>query len=997
MVSAPARANVYPSGLKVLDDDLNILTCDPVAIRYVLNENADGDGVNPGVTVKIRRAGDGTVVRTVAIVSQAKGMQVFIWDKKDDLGQLVPDGDYKVDIVTADDGYAAWTLISTDSVQNNFGVPMGVAVNTNPASPYYGRIYVSQGNATKTVALRPMNDGVYVMNADFSDAVGQGDTALTGGVDWGTSSSNSPLRLALDGEDRLYIGDWSDAHAGLWVADPDVIVATEVLDSTDRSSTGLNGVHGSISDMIVLGTGAERVIYTIDEDFLGGGTADRAGSIWMYPIGTAAMTSTPPTVFYDDEVAQNRIVNYTAALVKAADGTFWVSQYRSGIAGELYPSLMQLDASGAILWSSVPELAADSLTDPLRGTQSIAFDPAARRLVLATNRAQTTPTAAQGLIIIFNTDSRSIEASFFFDTASSTTNTDSAFDAAGNVYVANRSKERVRVWSPPTGVHSFTTTSPVFRLSGAGAGGPTIHQQPAGVSICSNGSASFAVSATGSGTLKYRWNKNGTELPGQSGNGSPTLALTGVTASDHNAQITVNVCDDNGVTVSQPAVLTIFGVPTISTQPLGAGYRAGDAIVPLTLVAASGVTTDPVLSYQWKRVFNGTTTPVGTDSPTLELGTAKAADHGVQYLCEVTDWCGNTTTSDTITLNILPKLCNFPWADGDDDGDVDQVDFGAFQLCYTGAEGGYDAEACGCFDRDRNGNIDHGDLALFVACADGSGPDVPADAVCGAHVLYRDDFDSGASAGRWTLKTTSADSTVNFDFDYGGLGIPSAPRSMSGSRKGVFMSVNDDGTGTTEAAIAYADSADLSGDYTLSFDLWLNYGTGNTTEFAVFGINGDGSSIVVPTLGVNGPPAVAGTGPTLAGYLFAVTGDGGTVRDYRAYDGVTELIATAAGFQAASGSQDSAAALYTALFPAPRSFIAGSPGNTGGNGWGWARVDVVHAGGLVTWRINDTILAARAASSYPSGKILIGYMDMFTSISQAASYVVYDNVIVTAP
>jgi len=997
MVAAPARANVYPSGLKVLDDDLNILTCDPVAVRYVLNEDADGDGVNPGVTLKIRRAGDGTVVRTVAIASQAKGMQVFIWDKKADLGQLVPDGDYKVEIVTADDGYAAWTLISTDSVQNNFGVPMGVAVNTNPASPYYGRIYVSQGNATKTVALRPMNDGVYVMNADFSDAVGQGDTALTGGVDWGTSSTNSPLRLTLDAEDRLYIGDWSDAHAGLWMADPDVTAATEVLDSTDRSSTGLNSVHGSISDMIVLGTGAERVIYTIDEDFLGGGTADRAGSIWMYPIGTAVMTAMPPTVFYDDEVAQNQMVNYTAALVKAADGTFWVSQYRSGIAGELYSSLMQLDASGAILWSSVPALAADSLTDPLRGTQSIALDPAARRLVLATNRAQTTPTAAQGLIIIFNTDSRSIETSFFFDTASSTTNTDSAFDAAGNVYVANRSKERVRVWSPPTGAHSFTTTSPVFRLSGAGAGGPTIQQQPAGVSICSNADASFTVSATGAGTLKYRWNKNGTELPGQSGNGLPTLTLAGVTPSDHNAQITVNVCDDNGVTVSQPAVLTLFGVPTITTQPLGAGYHAGDAIVPLTLVATSGVTTDPVLTYQWMRIFDGTTTPVGTDSPALELGTAKAADHGVQYLCEVTDRCGNTTASDTITLNILPKLCNFPWADDDDDGDVDQIDFGAFQLCYTGAEGGYDAEVCGCFDRDGDGNIDHGDLALFVACADGSGPNVPADTVCGAHVLYQDDFDSGASAGRWTLKTTSADSTVDFDFDYGGLGIPSAPRSMSGSRKGVFMSVNDDGTGTTEAAIAYADSADFSGDFTLSFDLWLNYGTGNTTEFAVFGINGDGSSILVPTLGVNGPPAVAGTGPTSAGYLFAVTGDGGTVRDYRAYDGVTELIATAAGFRAASGSQDSAAALYTAMFPSPRSFIAGSPGNTGGSGWGWAGVDVVHAGGVVTWRINGTVIAARAASSYPSGRILIGYMDMFTSISQAASYVVYDNVIVTAP
>lgn len=882
-------------------------------------------------------------------------------------------------------------------------MPQGVAVNTNSASPYYGRIYVSQGNATKTVALRPMNDGVYVMNADFSDAVGQGDTALTGGVAWGTASSNSPFRLTIDAEDRLYIGDWSDAHSGLWVADPDVTAATALLDNSDQSSTGLNAVHGSISDVIVLGAGAGRTIYTIDEDFVGDGTAARAGSIWQYPIGTDLMTSTPPTVFYDDEAAGDKIVNYTAALARAPDGTFWISQYRAGIANETYPSLMQLDANGAILWSSVPELAADSLTDPLRGTQSIALDPATGRLVLATNRVQTTPTAAQGLIIIFNTASKSIESSFFFDTTSSTTNTDSAVDAAGNVYVANRSKERVRVWSPPTGAHTYTTTSPVFQLSGAGSGGPTINQQPADASVCPNSNATFVVSATGTGTLKYRWNKNGVEIPGQSGDGSPTLALTGVTSGDNNAQITVNVCDDNGVTVSQPAILSIFSPPAISTQPLSAGYRSGEAMAPLTVVATSSVTPNPLLTYQWKKIFNATTTDVGANAPTLDLGTAKAADNGAQYLCDVTDSCGNITTSNTITINILPKSCNFPWADGDGDGDIDQVDFGAFQLCYTGAETGYDAEACSCYDRNRDGSINSADLTLFAACAAGSGPNLPASAVCDAQILYQDDFDGGDSAGKWTLKTTSADNTVNFDFDYGALGIPSAPRTTAGTKKGVFMSVNDDATGTLEAVIAYANTSDFSGDFTLSFDMWMNYGTGATTEYSAFGINGDGISILVPTLGVNGPPAVAGTGPTASGYLFAVTGDGGTVRDYRAYDGVTELIATAAGFQAASGSQDSAAALYTALFPSPRSLIAGSPGNTQSpgwesiRGWGWARVDVVQAGGVVTWKINDTVIASRAASSYPSGKLMIGYMDMFTSVSQAASYVVYDNVIVTAP
>ncbi len=31
------------------------------------------------------------------------------------------------------------------------------------------------------------------------------------------------------------------------------------------------------------------------------------------------------------------------------------------------------------------------------------------------------------------------------------------------------------------------------------------------------------------------------------------------------------------------------------------------------------------------------------------------------------------------------SCCNYPWADADGDGDVDQVDFGAWQACYTGS------------------------------------------------------------------------------------------------------------------------------------------------------------------------------------------------------------------------------------------------------------------------------------------------------------------------
>lgn len=58
--------------------------------------------------------------------------------------------------------------------------------------------------------------------------------------------------------------------------------------------------------------------------------------------------------------------------------------------------------------------------------------------------------------------------------------------------------------------------------------------------------------------------------------------------------------------------------------------------------------------------------------------------------------------------------CPYPFADADHDGDVDQDDFGAFQLCYNGA--GAVPTGCGCFDRNADGKIDSLDFAAFSDC-----------------------------------------------------------------------------------------------------------------------------------------------------------------------------------------------------------------------------------------------------------------------------------------
>ncbi len=74
----------------------------------------------------------------------------------------------------------------------------------------------------------------------------------------------------------------------------------------------------------------------------------------------------------------------------------------------------------------------------------------------------------------------------------------------------------------------------------------------------------------------------------------------------------------------------------------------------------------------------------------------------------------------------LFKSCNVPFADADGDTDVDQIDFAALQLCYTGS-GGTASSGCECFNRNGgvDNDVDEEDFAQFEQCA--TGPNVPYD------------------------------------------------------------------------------------------------------------------------------------------------------------------------------------------------------------------------------------------------------------------------------
>lgn len=81
-------------------------------------------------------------------------------------------------------------------------------------------------------------------------------------------------------------------------------------------------------------------------------------------------------------------------------------------------------------------------------------------------------------------------------------------------------------------------------------------------------------------------------------------------------------------------------------------------------------------------------------------------------------------------LNTVPAVsmvctsydtCSIPFADADRDGDVDQMDFGLFQACFTGESTVLPpGQGCSCFDRGGiAGAVDRSDFDEFMNCFSG--------------------------------------------------------------------------------------------------------------------------------------------------------------------------------------------------------------------------------------------------------------------------------------
>jgi hypothetical protein len=212
-----------------------------------------------------------------------------------------------------------WTEISSASnLFTSFHRPTGLAVNTNPASPYFGAIYVGNANApAPTVAGRTVGDGIYSLTADmigvdFVTGLAYTDPndpsqAKTPGITT-AGGSNSPYRFDLDSAGNLIVGDWSDANGGIKHVAPDLASGGLILAEEDGArpllldpTTNTHEMHGSIvSRPYFTGSvGNNLTLYAIDEDYDIDGdtlTASFGNSLWKWTPGNATNYEGAPTL-----------------------------------------------------------------------------------------------------------------------------------------------------------------------------------------------------------------------------------------------------------------------------------------------------------------------------------------------------------------------------------------------------------------------------------------------------------------------------------------------------------------------------------------------------------------------------------------------------------------------------------------------------------------------------------------------------------------------------
>lgn len=255
-----------------------------------------------------------------------------------------------------------------------------------------------------------------------------------------------------------------------------------------------------------------------------------------------------------------------------------------------------------------------------------------------------------------------------------------------------------------------------------------------------------------------------------------------------------------------------------------------------------------------------------------------------------------------------------------------------------------------------------------------------------AAVLYSEDFDIDNSLNWTTNDPGVTDVLVDYHYDYSAIGVSAAPGGAS--TVGLKMTANNANAVFGGFSVSPTGES-FTGSYRVSFNMWQNYvgpllnGGSGTTQLSTFGVGTSGTS-----------GFWAGSAKESVG--FAVTLDGESAVDYRAYSSAATTGYTGASGVFSAGNLDAnrnGSDPYYAGFTsvsAPAAQAGLFPSQTGATKagvlafeWRAVTIDVDDVAGTATWSVDGLQIAQVGLTGLTlgGGNIFFGHSDTNGTVS----------------
>lgn len=938
LVAATADATPYASGL----------TNTGTQIIFRLNEAADSVKVvyNGGAnTNDLGARPAGLVTNTVSIV-----------------------GPYSVEVsqnFTLGYKHGTARRISNDSsVFVGYNSPRGVAVNKNPASPYFGTVYVANSAAGGS-GQTAKGDGLFILGADLTPPTGLATNFFTAGLatSFSVGGASSPARIDVGEDGFLYVGDFSTATGTVYQVTPDLALSTNIFTGAGASASAIatNG-HGSfLGSIVAMGSMAtgNLTVYANDTD------KPPINGLRRYDFGAGPLPLSPLAASNAPVLASNilQVAGVTVDLERGPDGTFYMSQRRAAgaEAGIYVYKTNAVTGDFELVWDSLGAslLEGTNTVDVLLETGAIAVSPDGKWLVSHLFGAAASDTWVIPLVDGIPDFAKRVR----LDTGAISAGRDVGFDAAGNFYTISSGDARLRVWSPGGTTFTRTTSAGTFEVVD---NSPTdnvtvVATQPVG---------------NEQGTVPITF----------------TITKTGSTASPAVVAYTLTGTATNGTDyVTNILTATIpagFSSVDITVTPIDDSIsEAGETVILTMLPSASAV---PGIPASAQGVILDNDTPTISIAPVATTIYERVPEkHRAFLLTRI----GNTNTDVSVNFTLTGTA-------------VANTDYTIDPVTIPGG-----VTVANVFVTPIDNSVFSGDKRLTNTLTTGTGYALATTSTNAAltlvddelgfeRVLWSDNLDSTDSATNYAVLFGAVngiqDYSLTFGSEYSFDGVVPAPGGTS--TKGVRMTVNKD-EATAEGAAGlnlYVTNATFSGDYALRFNMHASVGLGgSTTESVTFGINHSGTKTNFVTQNTDTTLATRGGD----GIWFSIEMEAGGSINYGAWRSINNV-------QTAITNRANTA--FTNLFQSPPFYDVNQSGGVNIEGGSpsfagdslnkfWVDVEVRQSNNVVTLFINKaTIFSFTNSFGLTNGTVMLGYNDQFNSVGPASQFVIYDNVRVVA-